>query len=281
APKREQAIVLDSIEGLTIDDYIDGLEKVIDLNHVRFISKISGLRVCIYLANTRLVENFANLRITVKNIQLKIRPLLEQNKRVVISHVSPHIPNDIIQDYFKSLGIQPMSAISMIKASLSKPGRSHILSFRRQTNIRKEDLHLIPESVKIVYDDTPSWIYFSADSMLCHNCQQSGHTAKSISNKKEVSKILTDLDVFICVESWLSKKNDNFLFAGFKTFRRDRPDKIEEEYLAYKTNTNITSPPTSVEIASITLTNVNPMLDLIICYRAPSLTLTNLQWDQI
>lgn len=75
APTREQAIVLDSIEGFTIDDYVDGLEKVIDLNHIRFISKISGLRVCIYLSNTQLVEGLANKQITVKNTALKIRPL--------------------------------------------------------------------------------------------------------------------------------------------------------------------------------------------------------------
>ena len=32
SPTKEQAIVLDSIEGISIDDYIDGLEKLIDTN---------------------------------------------------------------------------------------------------------------------------------------------------------------------------------------------------------------------------------------------------------
>ena len=49
--------------------------------------------------------------------------------------------------------------------------------------------------------------------------------ARSISRRKEeLSKILTETDIFICVESWLSnyQKNDNFHFPDFKTFRKDR-----------------------------------------------------------
>lgn len=52
-------------------------------------------------------------------------------------------------------------------------------------------MHLIPESTKIVYNDTPSWIYFSTDSMLCHNCQQSGHTAKICPKDAYSSQITT------------------------------------------------------------------------------------------
>ena len=48
-PQKEEAIVLDSIDGLTNDDYLDGLDKLTDLNNARYILKISGGRVCIYL----------------------------------------------------------------------------------------------------------------------------------------------------------------------------------------------------------------------------------------
>ena len=111
---------------------------------------------------------------------------------------------------------------------------------------------------------------------------------RSIANKKEeVSKILNDLDIFVCVESWLNK-DTNFHFTGFKTFRKDRTDKngggivlLIRNNLAYKEKENLNIPHTSVEIASITITNVKPALNLIVCYRAPSVTLTELQWDQI
>jgi len=46
---------------------------------------------------------------------------------------------------------------------------------------------------------------------------------RSISKKKEeLKKILTDLDIFICVESWLTREAKEFNFTGFKTFRKDR-----------------------------------------------------------
>ena len=171
-PIKEQAIILDSIEGISIDNYIDGLEKVIDLNQIRYISKISGRRVCIYLSNVDLVEKLTNKFVTVKEIKLKIRPLMEKNKRVVISNVSPHIPNEILQDYFRKMDIQLVSQISQIRASLSKPGRSHILSFRRQVYVKEADEHRIPESIQIFHDETPSWIYFSTDSTCCYICKQ-------------------------------------------------------------------------------------------------------------
>ncbi|OXU18183.1 hypothetical protein TSAR_014974 [Trichomalopsis sarcophagae] len=129
---KEQAIALDSIKGITIDDYIDGLEKVIDPNQITFISKISGRRVCIYLSNAEHVEKLSNQVIMIKETALRIR-------------------------------IKPVSQISHIRASLSKPGRSHILSFRRQVYIHQEEEKLIPESTQIVFEDTPHWIYFSTD----------------------------------------------------------------------------------------------------------------------
>ncbi|OXU17349.1 hypothetical protein TSAR_003914, partial [Trichomalopsis sarcophagae] len=54
--------------------------------------------------------------------------------------------------------------------------------------------------------------------ILFWNCQ-------SIANKKELQKITENLDMFVCVESWLSDKTppeENFHLNGFKTFRKDR-----------------------------------------------------------
>ena len=46
-PSRDQAVVIDSIEGLTNDDYLDGIETLTSINNVRNISKTSGGRVCV------------------------------------------------------------------------------------------------------------------------------------------------------------------------------------------------------------------------------------------
>ena len=97
---------------------------------------------------------------------------------MVISNVSPQIPNEALATYLVKIGIQAVSQISNIRASLTKLERSHILSFRRQVYVKQEEVHLIPESLQIVYEETPSWIYFSTDSRRCYACKQNGNTAK-------------------------------------------------------------------------------------------------------
>lgn len=177
-PKKDQAIVIDSIEGCTIDDYLDGIEHLIEISNIKFISKISGGRVCIYLANKTMVDELSNKKVQVKGNTLTIRPLLEKNKRVVISNASPSIPNDLLIQALKSKGIGVVSQMHYIRASTSRPGRSHIYSFRRQVYIKEEDEHLLPENLQVTHEDTPHWIYLSTESTHCFICKQKGHIAK-------------------------------------------------------------------------------------------------------
>ena len=177
-PKKEQAIVMDSIEGLTIDDYIDGLETLIDTSSIQFLSKISGNRVCAFISNKTLVENTTNKTIIVKGHSINIRPLIEKNKRVVISNVCPVIPHEVLLEALKINGITPVSQMSHIRAGLNKPGRSHILSFRRQIYIKEELVHLLPETLQINFDNTTYWVYLTTDSTSCCICKQTGHIAK-------------------------------------------------------------------------------------------------------
>ena len=64
--KVEQGIIIDAVEGLTIDDYADGLEQLMNLNQVRFISKISGNRICVFLAEKSIVDKVIGKKINVK-----------------------------------------------------------------------------------------------------------------------------------------------------------------------------------------------------------------------
>ncbi|KAJ8679751.1 hypothetical protein QAD02_015538 [Eretmocerus hayati] len=177
-PGKEQAIVIDAKEGLCNDDYLDGLEDLIELSNVRYISKISGNRICIFLSTEEIVKQLVDKRIQVQEYELKIRSWIEKNRRVVISNVNPTIPNDIILRALKEKGINPVSTIIDVKASLTKPGRGHIQSFRRQTYIKEEEEKLLPESLMIHHDNVNYWIYFTTDSTNCYICKQSGHIAK-------------------------------------------------------------------------------------------------------
>lgn len=112
--------------------------------------------------------------------------------------------------------------------------------------------------------------------------------ARSISNKtEELNKMVENLDIFICVESWLNERKKRFHVPGFKTFRKDRIHAdgggiliLMRNNLAYTEISHLRSPDPSVEIAGISITNVEPKLDIVVCYR-PKSSLTQDQWNVI
>ena len=186
-PKNDQAIIMESLPDCTNDDYLDGLEQIININDVVCISKISGSRIIVFLSKKSLADQLKDKKVLVKNNSVNIRPYIESNKRVVISNISPVVPNEIITDALKKIGIIPVSQIIYIRAGLHKPGRSHIISYRRQMYIKQEDEKILPESVQINYDNVNYWIYMSTDTTNCFVCKQSGHVAKLCPQAQEIS----------------------------------------------------------------------------------------------
>lgn len=180
-PRKDQAIILDSIDGITLREYLVSLSSLIPASSIRFISRISNARICIYLDSKKTADNLIDVKkkIMVKNITLEIRPLVTRNKRIVLSNVCPVIPNYIIEEKFKELKIQILSPISFVKIGVPDPGFAHILSFRRQLYISPEDEKHLPESFQVNFDGTNYWIYISSDSLKCFSCNTTGHIAKN------------------------------------------------------------------------------------------------------
>ena len=76
--KKEHAIIIETIEGVTNDDYIDALEKMINTNEIKFLSKISGKRICVFMSNESIVEELTNKILKIKEYALTIRPFMEK-----------------------------------------------------------------------------------------------------------------------------------------------------------------------------------------------------------
>ena len=92
--------------------------------------------------------------------------------------------------------------------------------------------------------------------------------ARSILPKREeLSQILVNLDIFVCVETWLSNKNNHFGFPGFKIFRKDRDARgggilfLLRNNLAFKELSHLNCSTDSVEITGLTITNIEPQVD--------------------
>ncbi|XP_076658781.1 uncharacterized protein LOC143362464 [Halictus rubicundus] len=105
---------------------------------------------------------------------------------------------------------------------------------------------------------------------------------------EEIETILKDVDILICVETWLAPDSTFRTFPGFLTLRRDRTHArgggilmFIRKSVAYREINNLQSPDDSVELLGVQLSHLNPPLDLIACYRTPGQSLTHIQWDLI
>ncbi|KAL6256675.1 hypothetical protein P5V15_012792 [Pogonomyrmex californicus] len=148
-PKKEQAIVLDAIEEISIKEYILAVGNIVKPNNIRFASRISNNRICFYLADVFIIQSLTRIKtnVNIKSHALTIRPLILESKRVLLSNVCPSIPHDVIINKLTDLGIKCTLAVSFIKAGISESGFSHILSFRRQVYISPEDIDKLPDAI--------------------------------------------------------------------------------------------------------------------------------------
>ncbi|KAH0552672.1 hypothetical protein KQX54_013886 [Cotesia glomerata] len=102
-PTKEQAILLDGIDGIPIKEYVKNILRLVPSENIRIVSRILGNRICMYLASKELAEKSVNENKTVKinEIPVRIRPLITQNKRIIISNVPPIIPHAFLVDVLK------------------------------------------------------------------------------------------------------------------------------------------------------------------------------------
>lgn len=196
-PKKDQAIILDSIDGITLKEYLVALSAITPAANIRFISRISNARICIYLDSKKTADNLIDkkVKVNIKSNALEIKPLITRNKRIVLSNVCPVIPNHIIEQKFEELRIKIMSPITFMKIGVSDPGFSHILSFRRQLFISPEDEIHLPESFQVTFEGTNYWIYTSTDALKCFSCNSLGHLAKNCTQNEQNLEKETDNEI--------------------------------------------------------------------------------------
>ena len=93
-PTKVQAIVSDAIDGLTLKEYTQADCNLINPSNIRFVSRISRNRVCLYLANKDIVnEKVKKTKVKIGDSILEIRPLISKHQRIIISNVCSIIPH--------------------------------------------------------------------------------------------------------------------------------------------------------------------------------------------
>jgi len=184
-PKKDQAIVFETIDNFPQIEYIIAISKLISPKNIKFVSRISNSRFCIYFNDKNsvdfLIDNHPSIKLN-DHTTIKIRRLINPAKRIIISNVSPAIPNDSIILLLKEHNIQIVSPITHVNAGFNIPELAHILSFRRQVYINPDDFQKLPNSGLIMHENTPHRIFFSDDTLSCYLCKLKGHTSKQCKN---------------------------------------------------------------------------------------------------
>ena len=77
-PTKEQAIAMDSLEGITIGEYVKAVDKLSSPNDIRFVSRILNNRICTYISTKEVGDKLTDTykQITVNGNQLELRPLM-------------------------------------------------------------------------------------------------------------------------------------------------------------------------------------------------------------
>lgn len=179
-PSKEQGLIFDRLKEVNIEKYIEAVGEIVQPKNVTFASIMSNNRVGIFLASKQLADEFLekNKTLFVNNTSVLVRPLAARQTKVIIANVSPTIPHDTIEEYFESLEIRRVSAISFVKASTKKDEYKHVNCFRRQVYIHSDDASKVPNAVRIKLDDTMHTIFFESGTPKCFRCSSTSHFAK-------------------------------------------------------------------------------------------------------
>ncbi|KAJ8666288.1 hypothetical protein QAD02_007950 [Eretmocerus hayati] len=150
-----------------------------DVKDIRAVSKIAGARAWMYSSSKDLGNQLRNKVVEVKVHSPRIKPLINNNRSVVISTIYPNIPHVSITEAMREIGSSIMSNVSYIRDGLTQSRRAHISSFRRQFYVTEEDERRVPESIQVCFGNSHNRCYPSTESMINFICKQNGHIPKS------------------------------------------------------------------------------------------------------
>ena len=133
SPIKEQAIIIHATDDTSLQDYALAKGKLIGLKSIRYISKISNNRICAYLDKKETVLRLTNLHttITVNNNTLNLRPMLTPAQRIILSNVTPVIPNSEFEK-------ETTSSYAM---NINSESRNDRLGIRPHPQFQKTDIH--------------------------------------------------------------------------------------------------------------------------------------------
>ncbi|KAL4147803.1 hypothetical protein QTP88_002152 [Uroleucon formosanum] len=196
-PKMNQAIVMNTLDGIKQIQYLIALSKITDATNIISASRISNNRFCVFLKNQQITNDIISKHsaIYIDNIEIPIRKLINPAKRIILSNVYPAIPDNYIIEALGALGVKITSPITALKAGFPLDQFAHIKSFRRQLYISHEDFSKLPGSIVIDLDNTSYRIFITDDIVTCFLCKKTGHVSSSCKTNYSPFPPIENMDI--------------------------------------------------------------------------------------
>jgi hypothetical protein len=148
-PHRKYGAIFEAVDGLTIEQYLRTIADSIGGNDIKYASRLSGGRICVYFAAESYVREIcADGGISINDTYIKCRQYIMASKRVVLSNVIPDIPDESLIPLLQKFG-KPTSHMSHFSISTTHPDLRHIKSFRRMINMIIPNMEKIPSTIHI------------------------------------------------------------------------------------------------------------------------------------
>ena len=89
-PSQDQAIILQSIDGITIEEYARAIANIIGPKAIKFLSRISNDRICRYLDSKETVTSLTSKykTVVVNNTNIEILPMVLPAQRIILSNIT-------------------------------------------------------------------------------------------------------------------------------------------------------------------------------------------------
>lgn len=117
---------------------------------------------------------------TIGSNYFETRKLKAPSVKIILSNVSPTIPNNVIETSLTQLGLKPITPISILRFNRSDDIFSHVVSWRRQFYLpANTDLTKIPPVISVTHEDRIYQIFLTKGDYICFKCSKKGHKAEN------------------------------------------------------------------------------------------------------
>jgi hypothetical protein len=169
-PHKKHGVIFEAVDGFTIEEYLRKIADTIGGRNIKYASRLSGGRICVYLGTEALVKQICTPGgISINDTFIQCRPYIIASKRVVLSNVLPDIPDESLIPSLLTFG-KTTSPISKLSISTTHPDLKHIKTFRRLVCMIIPHMEKMPDTFNVEHDGVSYAIYVTSDDVTYTNC---------------------------------------------------------------------------------------------------------------